>query len=82
MRPVGFDRAGFVAQIGWGAENAAHRIALPFRNPTVTADVAVTSTFVSGLFPTLADASKFFQAGTIGWSPTRNGLGLQRACRA
>ena len=40
-------------------------------------DVAATGIFVSDRLPTLADASKFFQAGSIGWSPTRNGLGLQ-----
>ena len=28
MRPAVFDRAGFPPQIGWGAENAAHRIAV------------------------------------------------------
>jgi len=131
MRPAAFNRAAFPAQIGWGAENAAHRIAVEWddahgthqgvyvprrhsaswlavvaggrifpgvheharfegsesesririaltsRNTSVAADVAVTGTFVSGLFPALADASKFFQAGSIGWSPTRNGLGLQ-----
>jgi len=41
------------------------------------ADVAATGTFASDRLPTLADTSKFFQAGSIGWSPTRNGLGLQ-----
>ena len=40
-------------------------------------DVAATGTFASDQLPTLAPASKFFQANSIGWSPTRNGLGLQ-----
>ena len=52
------------------------RIALSSRNTTVAADVAVTGTNGSGLSPTLADASMFFQAGSIGWSPTPNGLAL------
>lgn len=131
MRPAVFDRAKFAPQIGWGAENAAHRIAVYWedahgthqgvyvpqrrgaswlaiaaggrispgvheygrfegsksesriciavtpRNTTGIADVAVTGTFASDLFPTIADASRFVQAGAIGWSPTRNGLGQQ-----
>ena len=43
----------------------------------MSADVALSSTFASTLFPTLADASAFFQAGSIGWSPSRDGLSLQ-----
>lgn len=131
MRPTVFNRVGLSPRIGWGAENAAHRIAVEWddshgthqgvyvpqrhsaswlavaaggrifpgvheharfegseneshirialtsRNTTVSADVAVTSTFASELFPTLEAASAFFQAGSIGWSPTRDGLGLQ-----
>jgi hypothetical protein len=131
MRPTVFNRAGLPPRVGWGAENAAHRIAVEWddeygthrgvyvprrhsaswlavaaggrifpgvheharfegsetesririaltsRNTTVAADVAVTSTFASELFPTLADASAFFQAGSIGWSPSRDGLTLQ-----
>ncbi|MET4782481.1 DUF2071 domain-containing protein [Glaciihabitans sp. UYNi722] len=121
----------FRPQIGWGAENAAHRIAvewddeagthhgvyIPERHSaswlpvavggrvfpgvhhharfegsetadrisvsmtspgmTVRADVAISPTFTSGLFPTLADASAFFQAGSVGWSPARDGHRLQ-----
>ena len=52
-------------------------IAVTPRNTTGIADVAVTGTFASDLFPTIADASRFVQAGAIGWSPTRNGLGQQ-----
>ena len=40
-------------------------------------DVAATGIFASDQLPTLAPTSKFFQAGSIDWSPTRNGLGLQ-----
>ena len=112
MRPAVFDRAGFPPQIGWGAENAAHRIAVKWddahrthqgvyvrqrhgaswlaiaaggrifpgvheyarfegsesksririavtlRNTTVIADVAVTGTFASDLFSTVADAGE------------------------
>ena len=47
--PTAFYRAVFPAQNGWGAKYAAHRITLPSRNTTVTADVAVTSTFVNAL---------------------------------
>ena len=47
--PTAFYRAVFPAQNGWGTENAAHRITLPSRNTTVTADVAVTSTFFNAL---------------------------------
>ena len=53
------------------------RTALTFRNSTVAADVAVTGTFLSDLFPDLAGASKLLEAGSIGWSATRNGLGLR-----
>ena len=49
--PTAFYRAAFPAQNAWGTENAAHRITLPSRNTTVTADVAVTSTFFDALPP-------------------------------
>ena len=47
--PTVFYWAAFPAQNRWGTENAAHRITLTSRNTTVTADVAVTSTFFNAL---------------------------------
>lgn len=115
------------ARIGWGAENAAHRIAvewddargthsgvyIPQRHSAswlpvavggrifpgvhehahfesreaggrltvamtstttnVRADVVIASTWSSTLFETVEDASAFFQAGAVGWSPSRGG---------
>jgi hypothetical protein len=43
----------------------------------VSADVEDTEGWSSQLFPTLADASDFFRSGSIGWSPSRNGLALE-----
>ncbi len=133
---LGSFRPGWVRpEVGWGAENAAHRIAVEWDGPEgtrsgvyvpqrhsaswlpvaagarvfpgihhharfevtesaerlqlamtapgvdVVADVAIPGTWSSTLFPTLADASEFFQAGSIGWSPDRRGRleGLQLA---
>jgi hypothetical protein len=53
----------------------ADRLRVAMRAPgiEVAADVAVSSTWTSTLFPTLADASDFFRAGAVGWSPDRAG---------
>ena len=56
---------------------AVARTLLPSALRPQLADVAATGIFASDQLPTLAPTSKFFQAGSIGWSPTRNGLGLQ-----
>lgn len=123
--------AGFPLRIGWGAENAAHRIAVewddvdgthtgvyvPERHSaswlpvlvggrvfpgvhkhatfdnnesdgrfrvsltapgtSVAVEVVVDDDWRSELFETAADASAFFQAGSVGWSPTRNGKHLE-----
>ncbi len=127
LRLGAFRPAWIRPEIGWGAENAAHRIAVEWddadgvhsgvyvpqrhsgswlpvvagarafpgihhharfdvtetadrlrvamRAPgvEVAADVAVSGTWSSTLFPTLADASDFFRAGAVGWSPDRSG---------
>lgn len=38
----------------------------------VRADISVAETWASTLFETVENASKFFQSGAIGWSPTRD----------
>lgn len=55
------------------------RITVDFAAPgtTVRADVAVSPTWNSSLFPTLAAASDFFRSGSVGWSPDRHGTGLE-----
>lgn len=117
--------------IGWGAENAAHRIAVMWdddagahtgvyiperhtasifpvlfggrlmpgvhrrakfetnetasrfsvgmtsRSTQVHADVDVADQWSSSLFATIDDASRFFQNGATGWSPTRDGSSLE-----
>lgn len=125
---LGSFRPKFVrSELGWGAENAAHRIAVEWddadgthsgvyvsqrhsaswvpviagarvfpgvhhharfdvteddgrfqvemRAPgvNVAVDVAISSTWSSTLFATLADASAFFRSGSVGWSPNRYG---------
>ena len=68
--PTAFYRAVFPAQNGLGTENAAHRITLPSRNTTVTADVAVTSTFFDALPAGSAqpDSVASMRDVTITWS--------------
>ena len=43
----------------------------------VSADVALTDTWGSTLFPTVEDASAFYRAGAIGWSPRRGDRGAE-----
>lgn len=43
----------------------------------VSADIELTEHWDSALFPTVQDASAFYRAGAIGWSPTRNGRGAE-----
>ncbi|KQP54700.1 DUF2071 domain-containing protein [Agreia sp. Leaf283] len=130
IRLGGMRASWMPAALGWGAENAAHRIAvewddesgvqhgvyIPVRHSAsrlpvlvggrlfpgvhrharfsgsetahrirveleasdlqVSADVAVVSEWRSRLFPTIDDASAFFQAGSTGWSPRRGSAGL------
>lgn len=38
---------------------------------TIDAEVDVATSLTGSIFPTLADASDFFRAGNIGWSPAR-----------
>ena len=53
------------------------RVALTSGETAVRADVVVTPSWSSRLFPTVDDASRFFQAGSVGWSPSRDGESLE-----
>ena len=131
LRLGGLRPSWFAPRVGWGAENAAHRIAvewddvhgvrtgvfiperhtasrlavlaggrvfpgrhrlarfvseesrerirltLDFPATTVRADVRPTRAWSSTLFPTLDDASAFFQSGSVGWSPALDGRSLE-----
>jgi hypothetical protein len=123
--------AWFAPTLGWGAENAAHRIAvewddaagthsgvyIPERHSAswlpvavggrlfpgvhkhatftgtesakrvavtmttadtrVRAEVEISDRWTSSLFGTVADASAFFQNGSVGWSPSHDGRSLE-----
>jgi len=58
------------------SNESADRIAVTLRTSsaspvTVDADVEVVPSLTGSIFPTVADASNFFQTGSTGWSPAR-----------
>ncbi|MGN8551129.1 UNVERIFIED_CONTAM: DUF2071 domain-containing protein [Microbacterium sp. SLM126] len=58
-----------------GPEHISVRLTAP--RTAVAADVLITEDWSSSLFPTLEDASEFFQRGNVGWSPTRKAHALE-----
>lgn len=56
-------------------ERIRHEVIAP--DIRIRADVATGATWSSSLFATPADASEFFRAGLVCWSPARNGRGLE-----
>lgn len=66
-------RARFVIE----ETGARFRVGMEASDASVFADVEVTDGWESTLFPTVEDASQFYRAGSIGWSPRRDGRGAE-----
>ena len=52
------------------------RVAMTSPTASVSAHVAIAAEWSSTLFPTVDDASRFFELGAVGWSPDRKGRRL------
>jgi hypothetical protein len=53
------------------------RVRMTSRGTSVALDVELTPEWESSLFPSAEDASGFYRAGSVGWSPRRNGRGVE-----
>lgn len=53
------------------------RVRMDASDATVAADIELTEEWESTLFPTIDDASQFYHAGAIGWSPRRDDRGAE-----
>ncbi|MFK3676592.1 DUF2071 domain-containing protein [Microbacterium sp. NPDC090218] len=56
---------------------ARFRVRMDAPDASVSADVELAEEWESTLFPTVDDASQFYRAGAIGWSPRLGGRGAE-----
>lgn len=65
------------ARIASQESESGIRVTMSAPRTHVTADIALTDEWSSTLFADLGEASDFFRAGDVGWSPARNGALLE-----
>lgn len=59
-------------------ETSSHfKVDMTAPGTSVSVDVRLSDEWTSSLFPTPDDASRFYESGAVGWSPRRDGSGVE-----
>lgn len=65
------------AKFNLDESDSRFRVRMSAPGTAVDVDVAIGGEWQSSLFPTVAEASAFHENGSVGWSPRRDGVGVE-----